>query len=785
MKIGFLFVVLILFLPSCGTIKYLEEDESLVVENQVIIRSEQKIRNKYNLTGELEDIPRLKPNRNFIGIPRQWFYFKTNDPGDSSRFKRFLKRNIAEKPAIYDSSLVEESARIMEKYLYNKGYFDAEVDFETVIRNKRAQVVYTVDPHRRYMVDTLVLISRDSVILDIAESIKDKSVLRKGEPIDNGLFSKEQQRLYDYYQNHGYAGFYPSHVAPLTVDTTEKRNYVTLELLPPSDTLAHTKYFIGDTYVYLEYDPSLGPVYDIEKKYKGITYRTRGEKFRIRPEMIHRRIFFEQNKFYRKRDLEASYDGLRAMNNFKFVSIFPRVDSLRDTILNHNIYLTPSSRFVNDYGIDVNYATIDNQAIQLIGLAVSAKILSRNVFGGGENLDLNLEGGIELNLSNLQDPTSLRFRGQTGLDLQRSVDHLRLFKLLSSVNLFSHYLVSPELYKDFKARADSRVELAYEYNQLIDLYKYNLLQGGLVTNFQKSKQAAYAYSPFGLELYLPTITEAFRQLNEANPNFITEFEENRLLTGFLFRNINYLYKSRVNSRGFNYLFNLNFEQSGLEVFAANSIGNLLANNNNEWMLGDVEFSKYFRFEFDHRQYYSVGANSQFAFRIFAGSAIPYGTSEVVPFIKQFTAGGGLSMRAWRARELGPGGDPFVLDLDRNRNFFQTGDIKLEFNVEYRFPMYWIFNGALFVDAGNVWNLKPNEQSPEGHIDWDFLDEIAIGSGFGVRMDLTLFLLRLDWSYKIRSPFPVPDEGNKKWIFDSLQDLSFRKGTLQFGIDYPF
>lgn len=777
------FVITICY--SCGTIKYLDEGESLLVENQIIIESQERIRNKYNLTGELELIPRLKPNRNFIGIPRHWFYYKTNEADDTTRLKRFIRNNIAEAPAIYDSLLVEESSAIMERYLYNKGYFNAQVNFNTRIINKRAQVIYEVDPKRRYEVDSLQYISKDTNLLFLANNIKDQSLLSPGSPIDNSLYSKEQQRLYNYFQNRGYAGFFPSHIGPLLIDSSGGINKVTIEILMPADSIPHTKYYVGDVYVYQDYDPGKGPVFDMEEEKNDITYRAPGEEFSIKPQRLQRRIFLKPGDVYSKRKLEASYTGLRAMNNFKFVNIFPQVDSTNSEVLNHVIYLTPDAKEVRDFSADFNYATIDNQAQQLLGFSVSPKLLYRNILGGGENLDLNLEAGVELNLSNLRDPTSLRFRFQSGLDLQKFVDHLGMFRTVSKINNKGYSILSEEFYRDFKARADTRVEIAYEFNQFIELYKYHLMQLGLVTNFQKSRTSSYVYSPMGIEMYFPSITPSFREINAANPNFIAEFEENRILTGLLLRNVNYLYKTQSTTRNFNYLVNINGEISGFEIFALNSLSNLITQKSDVWRIGDVDFSKFVRLELDHRQYYNVGAASQIALRFFAGAAIPYGSGSVVPYIKQFTAGGGLSMRAWRARELGPGGDPFILGVDPTRNFFQTGDIKLEMNIEYRFPMYWIFNGALFVDAGNVWNLKEKEQSPEGHFDIDFLDEIAIGSGFGVRMDLTLFLLRLDWSYKIRSPFKVPEEGNKKWIFDSIQDLSFRKGTLQFGIDYPF
>jgi outer membrane protein insertion porin family len=778
-------ITVAIILPSCNTLKHLEDDESLVVENQVKIKSDERIKNKYTLVSELEAIAKLKPNRNFIGIPRQWFHYRTNKPEDTSGLKKFIRRVIAEPPAIYQEELVKESSLNMQNLLFNKGYFDAEVSYSAIIKKKRAQVIYEVDPHKRYVVDSLRFISRDTVLLKMANEIKSESFLSEGSPIDNGLYTREQKRFFDYFQNRGYAGFFHSHISPLIVDTSNGTNAVTIEILTPSDTSAHTKYQLGDTYIYVDYNPSIGPEFGNEESDKGLHFRSRADEFPIRTRIISRRVFFQKGRTYRRNYLEQTYESLDGMDNYKFVSISSKVDSLDKDVLDHTIFLTPSPKLGLGYNFNLFYATIDNQAQQLVGLSASGSVLSRNVFGGGENLRANVEAGIELNLANLRDPTSLRLRLQNGLELQRFIDHLGLFSTLRKIKI-GKPLVSESFYEGLRGKANTSIDLAYEYNQFVDLYKYNLMQLALVTNFQKNRRQSYVYSPIGIEMYLPTVTERFEELNERNPNFVKEFKENRLFTGFILRNLNYIYRyKQPNSGNYNF-FSLSAEFSGVEIFGLNSIVNLITSNNNVWKLDTIEISKYVRFEFDHRQYYDLGNNRQLAFRFIAGIAAPFGGSSVVPFIKQFTAGGGLSMRAWRARELGPGGDTSTFGSDPNRNFFQAGDIKLEANIEYRFPMYWIFNGALFVDVGNVWNLNPNDDDfPNGHITWNFLDQIAIGSGFGLRIDLSLFMLRLDWSYKIRSPFPVPDKGNRKWIFNSVQDLSFRNGTLQFGIDYPF
>jgi outer membrane protein assembly factor BamA len=197
----------------------------------------------------------------------------------------------------------------------------------------------------------------------------------------------------------------------------------------------------------------------------------------------------------------------------------------------------------------------------------------------------------------------------------------------------------------------------------------------------------------------------------------------------------------------------------------------------------LSFSQYAKFEVDTRLHHLLASNQSLAFRFDIGVAFPYGPfSRQVPYIKQFYVGGPASIRAWQIRELGPGGYQDTL-VNTNLPFYQTGDFKLEASLEYRFDIVWVFQGALFFDAGNVWTIQNDPSRPGAVLSSDFVNQIAVGTGFGLRMEFTYFTIRLDFGYKLRNPYP--NDAGKYWLFDNFKQFSFNQFTTNFAIGYPF
>jgi outer membrane protein assembly factor BamA len=276
-----------------------------------------------------------------------------------------------------------------------------------------------------------------------------------------------------------------------------------------------------------------------------------------------------------------------------------------------------------------------------------------------------------------------------------------------------------------------------------------------------------------------------------NPIIFLQFRD-VLGSGLLFRDLTYIYNKPKNRAGNSLVFINNLEFSGLEVFVANKLINLINGSNEEWKLNygadkSISFAKYIKYELDFRFYREFSKTSSLAFRFNTGAALPYGDIKVVPFIKQFGLGGPNSMRAWNIRQVGPGSyaDPLIKirEVPDLNIYIQQGDIKLETNLEYRFKIFLIFDGALFVDVGNVWNLRPDPLLRGAELNGNFLNSLAVGAGYGIRLNFGFFNIRFDAGYKVRSPYRDAFL-QRNWY--SWQEISAQGlGNIQVAVNYPF
>jgi outer membrane protein insertion porin family len=264
-----------------------------------------------------------------------------------------------------------------------------------------------------------------------------------------------------------------------------------------------------------------------------------------------------------------------------------------------------------------------------------------------------------------------------------------------------------------------------------------------------------------------------------------------LFTGFLLRSFNYSYATRANRFGERWNYRFNSELSGLEVLAANRVWPLISGKPEPvWRIGDLDFAQFLRLDQEAVYTRNFSKDVVGAVRIGAGVAVPFGDTRAVPFVKQFFVGGPSSLRAWRIRELGPGG--FVpRDTDTNepepietQPFFQAADFRFEFGGELRFPLFLWLKGAIFVDGGNIWTLEFDKARPGSQLRWDSYKSIAIGSGFGVRMDLDYFVLRLDFGLPIRRPYADAD-GKGYWVKNLISKMQPKDFNPNLAVGYPF
>ena len=774
--------VLFIFLQSCNTTKYLQDDEVLLDHVEVVIGSDQKIEKPNDLKDELEQFYRQTPNGNvFIFFPREWFFLRNQSPGDTSWIKNWSKNSLGEVPALLDSNLITRSAVDMQNYLRNKkGYYEAEVNKNVCFCDKRAVVSYMVDPGQQYVINSLQYISLDSSLIERVDSLSKTSFLAVGDGIDAFTFDVEKQRIVSSLQNQGYANFNLNNVA-IKGDSTGLDHAwdIFFEILPPSDSSSHTRYRIGDIEVYTDYHQ-----FQNIRKLEGEEifskkYFHESEDYIVKPSVIDRKIFLKTYDLFRADNYDKTVRKLFNLNTYRFVKLQASVNPEADSLIDYKILLTPQrNKWIFDLGTDLFFSNISRVDRNLVGFAIGTGLENRNAFGGSERYKFSLETGIEFR-AETQEINTFSLGLNNSLDIPKFTRPLNALRLASNMGIIKEKSI-----KKMEEEGSSRISVGFNYVDIIDNYQISSFNTSYGFDIKFNNKHRLVFNQIGFNYADYIIRDSFQIILQNNPLLQRSFQTT-LFTGILFRDLSYYYQSDRGPYSANYAFIANLETSGLEVHLGNGISNLFKDNNAVWRLNNnIDFEKFVKLELDGRWYKKLNKEAQLAARIRTGVSVPYGTdtngeTNVVSYIKQFLIGGPSSLRAWRPMQLGPGSYEFT-DPDPI-SFFQRGDIILEFNLEYRFDLFWLMDGGLFFDGGNIWTLKEDPDRVGSKFSSNFLNEIALGYGWGIRFDFTYFLIRFDFGYKLRSPFKNPDTNSH---FIPLDGQGFF-GNLNVAVNYPF
>ena len=798
-----------LLVCSCNTTKFLDVDQFLLKKNQLIIKAEEKIPNKGLLTYEMETLYKQKPNTNlFLFFPREWFWYKTSEPGDTSGFDNWQRRVLSEPPAIFDEGLCNKTTDAITSYLNNKGYFNCETIYEETLRRKKAWVTYYVYPKKRTYIDSISYHSADKTIDSILQVIKSESLLKKGEPLDSRLYDLEKERIVSQMRNLGYANFFPNYIAQLTADTSisRYRALVNLEVLVPLEDSIHHALKIGKIVVFPHYTPEQESPTHLTKDtlINDLVFRDEPDTMLyFRSDILLEAIKIHPGKPFRQLDLELTQQELGASGVFKFVRIKQVPSKTDPDLLDILIFLTPNLKLEMgaDFEMSFTNRAIAAGNLNLIGLSLRPSIKNRNIFNGAETLITSIRAGIEFNpianKSRFFNTVDVGF--QSDLYFPKFKDYLGIWKLADNIS-YNRKKVKPgnSLYNILKNNAVSKISAGFNFTKFIDFYEMGVFNTSFGFEFNQGKQRNYVINNLVAEYFRPLLTDNF--INTAGNLFLLKRLEPRFLVSLLFREINYNFIGKSNIRGESIQTGFKFETAGSELYALNKLYNVIKDNKDAFSINKIPFAQFALLETTLRYNRQFTPKTSFASRLGFGIARPFGNSEVVPYLKQFSVGGPNSIRAWAARGLGPGG--FIDSLVRlgkrgnNLNFVNTGDLWLEGNLEYRFNIYWLLNGAFFLDAGNVWTFNNDPETPgapfffnnpnrvsenpiKGQYD-AFYKQIAIGTGFGLRVDVRYFLLRLDFGIKLRYPYRY--NGVDFW---NDPNLWFQRMNLNLGLGLPF
>ena len=778
-------LMLLLTLCACNVTKHLdaEKGERLLVKNSLNIKAEKRlaVSAKSALASELAPFYRQKPNRRNLGIfyTRLWFHNKYKQR--NSDFAKWVNKRIAEPPVLYDSLLVNRTALNFKNQMRKRGYFEAECDYRTIHVGKyKAKAVYNLNLGPRYFTNYAQFSSRDSQVLQILYATAGESLIKQGTPLDIQIFDAEKLRITNVLKNRGYAYFIPQYIQ-FRGDSTGTQANIIIEVLPFNDSTMHRTYTINQVEVLSGIVPNINSMRR-DTTIQGVYFAAAEAKLWVKPTVLRKKILLDPGELFKQSNFDKTLRNLNSLGVYRFVSLRPTQDSLEEGKINVTVNLSPNKRFPIGGDLDLNYSrnSISNG---LLGLSPIFTAQNRNLLSGAEHIQSSVSYNIEFDIANPKLVFSQEFKFQNELLFPRFFDYFNFWRTANKLKFGQKRLVTKGFYERLRSDGEARLSLNYNYLDVTDFYSYHLSNISFGYRVRSHPEHQYNWDHVGLDVLRPRFDSLL-----IPGEFLRRSFGNQLFTGIFLRSFNYTYATRANRFGERWNYRFNTELSGLEVLGANRAWSLIAGKKEPvWRIGDLDFAQFLRL--DQEAVYTRNFNKDLvgAIRVGAGVAVPFGDTEAVPFVKQFFVGGPASLRAWRIRELGPGGyvprDP-VTNEARPVNvqpFYQAADFRFEFAGELRFPLFLWLKGAIFVDGGNIWTLKYDEARPGSQIGWNSYKNIAIGTGFGVRMDLDYFVLRLDLGTPLRRPY-ADANGKGYWVRDFFSNMRFNPNLA---VGYPF
>ena len=797
-------ITIVLFCTSCSVNKHLAEDDYLVTQTQIILEdTEEAVKEKAQLKYELSQLITQDPNNKFLFFfrPELHWYFSTKPVTDeTSKLHKFFRRKFTEPPVLYKREKMEETAVSMENFLMNKGFFDAKVfPSNTLKKRKKAEITYEVYPGNLYKLDTLIYESKDPTLDSLKGWFSSETLLSSGQPIDLNLYNEEVNRVTDSLRNNGYAFFFPANIEPLETDTTGVGYDLTVynELTKPYNEQRHRTYRIGKINIYPNFRGELGVAHR-DTLISGLHFKTLDGDIGIKPKLIRKNIYIYEGDLFNQSLITETNKQLNALGIYKFVNIRTNPSTTEDGKIDVNIVLSKQQKQNITLDADINNSErfLTNQRNIFFGNSLNISYLNRNAFNGAERFSISLEEGVEFNLSTPDTLiNSLEFTGRLELRLPEFVDVPGTWKILSLLKIGDKSLFNKKFLKDMRKNGIPTGSFSYNSFNLRNFYSYNSITAALKYDLKRSATEKYTITTTGLTVFQSETEPAFNAILRNNP-LLAERLGARLISGVFYSELNFLKTTPQSNLGETWQFRFNHELSGAEALLANFI--FKGNNTSFNLPGDLEFAHFNKLDADVRYFKEFKNGNVLGLRAAVGAAFPFSKfSNTIPYVKQFFVGGPNSLRAWQIRELGPGE---YEDQVRANTFFQTGDFKIEFNAEYRFKFIPFLNmdGAIFLDGGNIWDLREDASRPGSQLLWrarenadgilvgdNFIDQIALGTGFGLRIDFTYFVLTVDVGLKLLSPFEL-DNGTR-WYFDDYTNGNFFNRVvnpnLLFG--YPF
>ena len=769
---------------GCSVTKHVPQGEYVLVKNKIEVEKETE---KDNLITpkELDNYIRQRPARKllFLNLPT-WIYNSADpekhDPGNN------LLRKLGTPPVIYDSSLADLSSENMQRYMRSRGFFDAEA-FNTVdTARQKAKVTYTAVPKIPYRIGRISYFFRDSFLEKVVMQDSASTLLHTGDLFDSRVLGQERERIADYLKDRGYYNFSVGNIT-YEADSTAGNHTVDLRMIVSQYLAGYNErgapvfennaiYRISEIIVNPNYDPAAAASDpDYEKRldtldYKGLKIVYDG-RLNVRPFMLRRAIDLYPNYLYDAQEVSRTYSNIIRLGYFKTASImFSEAEAPADD--NYVTYIgsaddstavqtaekylvctircTPAMK--QSYSVELEGSTTSS----FYGLSATLGYQNRNLFRGMELFNLSLTGAYEL-LKTKGSRDSYEFGITASVGFPTFLSPIRIDRL--------NRLYNPKTQLEVSVNAQRRPY----YHRVLSSASFGYTWGN-------GRHSYYSIRPIDINIIkVNYISQPF--LDSLKNRYLQESFKSQVVAGI---SGSYVYNNPVSTPKGNYLvFRTNWETAGNLIYGLANLFAKKVRGKDYYNLFGTRFAQYFRLDASISNKIALGEVTALVYRFYAGAGMTYGNSRTaqMPFDRLFYAGGINSMRGWTVRTLGPGSIP-----EPSHKFFasQVGDLRLEANLEFRFPIWGVFHGALFFDCGNVWFMRRRDyEDPAAIFHFDsFFRQLGLNTGLGLRVDIKYVILRLDWGIKLHDPnWPA----GHRWV----DKFRTRNTALNFGIGYPF
>lgn len=830
------FFILLSGLVSCNPTKNVADNTYLLTQNTILVDKD-----KQN-SEVLQSLLYQKPNSSILGTPFRLHIYNITKPNLDSilhlkledtvqpklkktlskkqyyklqaskqRFNNWLKKT-GEAPVIFQEGKAKKTTKRLKDYYINNGWFNVKADY-TVEKDsmKHAKVTYNVTKGPAFILDSITARIASPSIQTLYPRFKKNALIKKGEQYKTINFELERERITGLLRNNGVYHFKQDYIT-VEIDTIGTNHKIDVNLniqnrairTQDSTLRENFKIFkVKNVNVYTDHTfaNQSTPIKD-SITYNNYNVFSYGD-MRFRPKALTNAIFITPNALFKDIDRTYTYRHLNQLRTFKY----PDIDYVEenDSTLTANIYLTPLKKFSLGFSTEASQSNI-----QTIGFALNPSLLMRNIFRGAETLEISGTAAIGASKDGtvrLADDPFFDIN-ELALDIKLSIP--RLFSPFNTEKIIPKFM-SPTT--NITLSASSQTNIGLDKQAISGTFNYNWRPNDKITNKLDILNAQFVKN-LNTSRYFDIYTTSFGRLNaiaeSINYNGGTPlsgvFQTNTFINDVLnnntelrpndanFRDVAAIEERRerltednlIISSSFSFIkdnrrnlldedfsiFRLRLETAGTLLANASALLDLPKDDNDRFELFNVAFSQYIKTELDYVKRWQTGNNSVFAIRSFFGVAIPYGNSTNIPFARSFFAGGANDNRAWNPYELGPGSSA-------STDEFNEANLKIALSAEQRFKLFGDLNGAFFVDAGNIWNVLDDvEDELATFTTFNDLEDIAIGSGFGLRYDFSFFLLRFDIGFKAYDP---SFQDQNRWF----NDFNFKNAVYNIGINYPF